>query len=92
LKTDAVETRRHIAEVTASDIAHEVVALSFTLSALRQALRIDWKYVGVLISLWLSLFPIFLIAAQQKKKFVDGLKKLEQRSHKCVELRGEYVQ
>jgi hypothetical protein len=24
--------------------------------------------------------------------FLDGLKKLEQRSHKCVELGGEYVE
>jgi hypothetical protein len=37
-------------------------------------------------------FPIFLFAAQQKEFFLDGLKKSEQRSHKCVELRGEYVQ
>jgi hypothetical protein len=37
-------------------------------------------------------FPIFLFAAQQKEFFLDGLKKLEQRSHKCVELRGEYVE
>jgi hypothetical protein len=48
-------------------------------------------YVGVLISLWLFLFPDFLFAAQPKEFFLDGLKKLEQRSHKCVELRGEYV-
>jgi hypothetical protein len=33
--------------------------------------------VGVLISLWLFLFPIYF----------DGLKKLEQRIQKCVELR-----
>jgi hypothetical protein len=45
------------------------------------------KYVWVLISLWL-----FLFAAQPKEFFVDGLKKLEQRRHKCVELRGEYVE
>jgi hypothetical protein len=44
------------------------------------------KYVGALISLWL-----FLFAAQPKEFFLDGLKKLEQRSHKCVELRGESV-
>jgi hypothetical protein len=44
-------------------------------------------YVGLLISLWL-----FLFAAQQKQFFLDGLKKLEQRSRKCVELRGEYVE
>jgi hypothetical protein len=35
-------------------------------------------------------FPIFLFAAQLKELFLDGLKKLEQRNHKCVELRGEY--
>jgi hypothetical protein len=45
------------------------------------------KYVGVLISLWLS-----LLAAQPKQFFLGGLKNLEQRSHKCVELRGEYVE
>jgi hypothetical protein len=33
-------------------------------------------------------FPIFLFAAQPKQFFFHGLKKLEQRSHKCVELRG----
>jgi hypothetical protein len=44
-------------------------------------------YVGVVISLWL-----FLFAAQSKEFFVDGLKKLEQRSHKRVELRGEYLE
>jgi hypothetical protein len=37
-------------------------------------------------------FPIFLFAAQPKEFFLDGLKKLEQRSHKCVELWGEYVE
>jgi hypothetical protein len=37
-------------------------------------------------------FPIFLFAAQPKEFFLAGLKKLEQRSHKCVELRGEYVE
>jgi hypothetical protein len=41
------------------------------------------KYVRVLISLML-----FLFAVQSKEFFLDGLKKLEQRSHKCVELRG----
>jgi histone-lysine N-methyltransferase SETMAR len=30
-------------------------------------------------------------AAQPKEFFMDGLKKLEQRSQKCVEIRGEYV-
>jgi hypothetical protein len=29
-------------------------------------------------------FPIFLFAAQPKEFFLDGLKKLEQRSHKFV--------
>jgi hypothetical protein len=33
-------------------------------------------------------FPIFLFAEQPKEFFLGGLKKLEQRSHKCVELRG----
>jgi hypothetical protein len=47
----------------------------------------EWKYIGTLISLWL-----FLFAAQPKESFLDGLKKLEERSHKCVELRGEYVE
>jgi hypothetical protein len=37
-------------------------------------------------------FPIFLCAAQPKDFFLDGLKKLEQRRHKRVELRGEYVE
>jgi hypothetical protein len=42
-----------------------------------------YKYVAVLISLWL-----FLLAAQPKEFFLDRLKKLEQQSHKCVELGG----
>jgi hypothetical protein len=33
-------------------------------------------------------FPIFLFAAQPKEFFLDVLKKLEQRSLECVELRG----
>jgi hypothetical protein len=45
------------------------------------------EYVGVLINLWHFLFP-----AQPKEFFFDGLKKLEQRNHKYVELRGEYVE
>jgi hypothetical protein len=49
--------------------------------------RIKCCVIGVLISLW----P-FLFAAQPEEFFLDGLKKLEQRSHKCVELRGEYVE
>jgi hypothetical protein len=47
-----------------------------------------FTHVGVLISLWLLLFPIFIFAAQLNDFFLDGLKKLEQRSHKCVGLRG----
>jgi hypothetical protein len=39
-------------------------------------------------SLVFFLFPIFLFAAQPKEIFLDVLKKLEQRSHKCVELGG----
>jgi hypothetical protein len=37
-------------------------------------------------------FPIFLFAAQPKEISLDGLKKLEQRSLKCMELKGEYVE
>jgi hypothetical protein len=37
-------------------------------------------------------FPIFLSAAQPKEYFFDGLTKLKQRSHKCVQLSGEYVE
>jgi hypothetical protein len=37
-------------------------------------------------------FPIFLFAPQPKDFiFLDGLKKFEQQSHRCVELRREYV-
>jgi hypothetical protein len=32
-------------------------------------------------------FPIFLFAAQPKECLLYGLKKSEQRSHRCVELR-----
>jgi hypothetical protein len=52
--------------------------------------RMGWKrnaYVLVLKNLWL-----FLFAAQLKSFFLDGLKKLEQGSLKCVEVRGEYVE
>jgi hypothetical protein len=45
------------------------------------------EYVGVPISLWLILF-----VAQPKEFFLDWLKKLEQRSLKCVELKGQYVE
>jgi hypothetical protein len=44
-------------------------------------------HVGVLISFWL-----FLFAVQTKEFFLDGLKKLEQRSHKCWSSGGEYVE
>jgi hypothetical protein len=50
------------------------------------------EYVGVLISLRLFLFSIFLFAVKPKEFFLGGLKKLEQRSCKCAELRGEYVE
>jgi hypothetical protein len=50
------------------------------------------SYIGVLISLWLFVIPIFLFAAQPNEFFLDRLKKLEKRSHKCVEVRGEYVE
>jgi hypothetical protein len=49
-------------------------------------------YVGLLISLWPFLFLVFLFAAQPKEFFLDGLKKLEQRRHKWVELRGGHVE
>jgi hypothetical protein len=49
-------------------------------------------YVGVLKSLWLLIVPIFLFAAKPKEFFLDRLKKLEQRSHKCVELKEDYVE
>jgi hypothetical protein len=32
------------------------------------------------------------IFSTTKGFFLNGLKKLEQRSHKCMELRGEYVE
>jgi hypothetical protein len=46
-----------------------------------------WCYVGVLMRLW-----VFLFAAQPKEFFLYGLKKLEWRSHKGVELKVEYVE
>jgi hypothetical protein len=33
-------------------------------------------------------YNTILFTAQPKEFFLDGLKKLEQQSHKCVELRG----
>jgi hypothetical protein len=49
------------------------------------------NYLEVLISFWLFRFPILLFAAQPKEFFLHGLK-IKQRSHKCVELRREYVE
>jgi hypothetical protein len=49
-------------------------------------------YVGLLKIVWFFLFPIFIFAARTKEFFLGGLKKLEKRSHKRVELRGEYVE
>jgi hypothetical protein len=39
----------------------------------------------------LSIFPPEL-HTQPKELFMDVLKKVEQRCHNCVELRGEYVE
>jgi hypothetical protein len=63
---------------------HMPVATRFV-SSFYVHLRMTY-YVGLLISLWLLLF-----AAHSKEFFLDGLKKLEQRSHKRLEFRGEYV-
>jgi hypothetical protein len=52
-----------------------------------KAPKIFDRYAGVLISLWLFLFSY--LQHNQKNFYLDGLKKLEQRSHKCVELRGD---
>jgi hypothetical protein len=69
--------RHNISNQTTSNSFHILSNLLFTTPV----------YGGVLVSLWL-----FLFAAQPKEFFLYGLKKLEQRSHKCVELRGEYVE
>jgi hypothetical protein len=53
---------------------------------------VEFRYVGVLISLWLFVFHIFIFAAQPKVFLLDGLMKLEQQSHKCVEFREEHVE
>jgi hypothetical protein len=50
------------------------------------------SYVGVLISIWLFCFTCGWFAAQPKEFFLGALKKLEQRSHKGMELRGEYIE
>jgi hypothetical protein len=49
-----------------------------TITFVYHRLQNKYMYIGVLISLWLFLFPIFLSAAQPKEFFLDGLKKLEQ--------------
>jgi hypothetical protein len=72
--------------------ANESKVVCFAVLFHLQSLPCDIQYVEVLISLWLFLFPVFLFATQPKEFSLDGLKKLEQRSHKCVELRGEYVE
>jgi hypothetical protein len=64
------------------------LATAIVLSSVYTAVIWQWVYGGVPISLWLFPFPIFLFAAQPKEFFLDGLNKLEQRSHKYVELRG----
>jgi hypothetical protein len=38
-----------------------------------------------------SYFHLFLLASQPKAILLDELKKLEQRSYSCMELKGEYV-
>jgi hypothetical protein len=38
------------------------------------------------------LVSCFRIYSTTKEFFLDGLKKLEQRSHKCMEVRREYVE
>jgi hypothetical protein len=42
----------------------------------------------VVVSLWLFLFPVFIFATEPKEFFLAGSKKLEQRSHKCMQLGG----
>jgi hypothetical protein len=50
------------------------------------------RCVGVVISFWLFLFSIYLFVAEPKEFFLVGLKKLDQRSRKCVEFREEYIE
>jgi hypothetical protein len=70
----------------------EVSFMICTVSVLAAGFLMVWaplnvsEYVEVLISL-----RLFLFVAQPKELFLDGLKKFEQRSHKCVELRGQYL-
>jgi hypothetical protein len=48
------------------------------------------KYVGVLISLWLFLFPV---CSRTKRTFLGWVKEVRTTtSCVCVELRGEYVE
>jgi hypothetical protein len=47
------------------------------------------NYLGVLISLWLFLFSYL---QHTKRIFLRWVQKLEQRIHKCVELRVEYLE
>jgi hypothetical protein len=44
------------------------------------------------MSLAFPISPTGDLQHHQKSFSLDGLKKLEQQSHKCVELRGEYVE
>jgi hypothetical protein len=70
----------------------QAAKLGFIVIAVRSSY---FSYVRVLVRRGAEkslAFPIFLFPAQRKEFFLDGLKKLEQRSHKCVELRGEYVE
>jgi hypothetical protein len=71
---------------------------------MRKGLRLKYIYLSEVYLTTLSVgtlrrgadkslaFPIFLLQHNQKTFFLGGLKKLEQRSHKCVELREEYVE
>jgi hypothetical protein len=57
--------------------------------------KLDFKgWRGMCLGgMMLLAFPLFLFTAQPKEFFwEDGLMKLEQRSHKCVELTVEYVE
>jgi hypothetical protein len=49
------------------------------------------SYVGVLKNFGFSYF-LFSYLQHNQKIFLVGLKNLEQGSHKCVQLRGEYVE
>jgi 4-amino-4-deoxy-L-arabinose transferase-like glycosyltransferase len=79
-------TRRHIPE---DRTLHDHRCENLKSYELRVNLRsmvyiyiLYFTYVSLLISLWLFLFPIFLFAERPKEFFLDGLKNLEQRSHK----------